>query len=94
MLRELASRKKAAFMQSLVGTTVQAITLQSGGRDFTEALTENYLKTRIFGRHAPNRWRAVNIAGIDGEMLVGSPYSDPSESRGLTGKAPYSHILC
>jgi threonylcarbamoyladenosine tRNA methylthiotransferase MtaB len=94
VLRELASRKKAAFMQSLVGTTVQAITLQSGGRDFTEALTENYLKTRIFGRHAPNRWRAVNIAGIDGEMLVGSPYSDPSESRGLTGKAPYSHILC
>jgi tRNA A37 methylthiotransferase MiaB len=88
VLREIASRKKAAFMQSLVGTTVEAITLQSGGSDFTEALTENYLKTRICGRHEANRWMDVNIEGVDGEMLVGRPYSDDQQACGLTGKRP------
>jgi threonylcarbamoyladenosine tRNA methylthiotransferase MtaB len=87
VLRELASRKKAAFMQSLVGTTVQAITLQSGGAGFSEALTENYLKMKIFGQHAPNRWRVVNVEGIDGEMLVGTPFADSTQSRGLTAEA-------
>jgi threonylcarbamoyladenosine tRNA methylthiotransferase MtaB len=86
VLRELASRKKAAFMQSLVGTVVEAITLQSGGAGFTEALTENYLKLKISGVHEANRWRAVNIEGISGEMLVGKPFADSAESRGLTGQ--------
>jgi threonylcarbamoyladenosine tRNA methylthiotransferase MtaB len=74
-LRELASQKKAAFMGSLVGTAVQAITLQSGGAEFTEALTENYLKIRIPGHHEANRWMTLNIEGIYGEMLVGRPVS-------------------
>ena len=56
VLREIASGKKAAFMRSLVGTVVEAITLQSGGADFTEALTDNYLKVRISGHHEANRW--------------------------------------
>jgi threonylcarbamoyladenosine tRNA methylthiotransferase MtaB len=72
VLREIASKKKAAFMRSLVGTVVEAITLQSGGAEFTEALTENYLKMRISGRHEANRWMAVNIQGVNGEMLLGN----------------------
>src|SRR5208282_379627 len=40
VLREIASKKKAAFARSLVGTVVEAITLQSCGADFTEALTD------------------------------------------------------
>ena len=71
VLRELASRKKAAFMQSLVGTVVEAITLQSGGADFTEALTDNYLKMRISGHHEANRWVDVKVEGVEGEMLIG-----------------------
>ena len=47
VLREIASAKKAAFLRSLVGREVEAITLQSGGSDLTEALTDNYLKARI-----------------------------------------------
>ena len=73
VLREIAFRKKKDFMQSLLGTMVEAITLQSGGTEFTEALTENYLKIRIPGRCAANRWMDVKVEGIDGEMLVGSP---------------------
>jgi threonylcarbamoyladenosine tRNA methylthiotransferase MtaB len=71
VLREIASRKKAAFMRSLVGTVVEAITLQSGGAEFTEALTENYLKVKVSGHHEANRWMDVNIEGVDGEMLLG-----------------------
>jgi hypothetical protein len=59
-------------MRSLAGTVVEAITLQSGGADFTEALTENYLKMRISERHEANRWMAVNIQGVSGEMLLGN----------------------
>ena len=72
VLREIASQKKAVFMRSLVGTVVEAITLQSGGAEFTEALTDNYLKMRISGRHEANRWMAVNIQGVNGEMLLGN----------------------
>ncbi|MGB9239562.1 MAG: tRNA (N(6)-L-threonylcarbamoyladenosine(37)-C(2))-methylthiotransferase MtaB, partial [Terriglobales bacterium] len=73
VLRELASRKKATFMRLLVGTVVEAITLQSGGTDFTEALTDNYLKMKIPGHHEANRWTNVMVEGVDGEMLVGTP---------------------
>jgi threonylcarbamoyladenosine tRNA methylthiotransferase MtaB len=73
VLRGLASRKKAAFMQSLAGTAVEAITLQSRGTDFTEALTHNYLKMKIPGNHEANRWLDVKVQGADGEMLVGTP---------------------
>jgi threonylcarbamoyladenosine tRNA methylthiotransferase MtaB len=71
VLREMAAAKKATFMRSLVGTTVEAITLQTGGADFTEALTENYLKVRIAGRVTANRWMELRVAGVEGEALIG-----------------------
>jgi threonylcarbamoyladenosine tRNA methylthiotransferase MtaB len=71
VLREMASAKKAAFMRSLVGTIVSAITLHAGGAEFTEGLTENYLKVKISGHHESNQWMDVNIGGVDGEMLLG-----------------------
>ncbi len=76
-LRELACRKKTAFMQSLVGTVVEAIALQTGGAEFTEALTENYLKMKISGHHKANRWMDVRVEGVNGEMLLGKPAADP-----------------
>jgi threonylcarbamoyladenosine tRNA methylthiotransferase MtaB len=72
VLREIASEKKAAFMRSLIGTEVEAITLQAGGAEFTEALTDNYLKMKISGHHAANRWMDVEIEGVNGEMLTGA----------------------
>jgi threonylcarbamoyladenosine tRNA methylthiotransferase MtaB len=77
VLREIASKKKAAFMRSLVGTVVEAITLQSGGAEFTEALTENYLKMKIPGHHEANRWTQVEVNSIAGEMLLGKPVAAP-----------------
>jgi threonylcarbamoyladenosine tRNA methylthiotransferase MtaB len=71
VLREIASNKKARFMRSLLGTKIRAITLQSGRAECTEALTENYLKMKIFGRHSANRWMEVSVEGVEGEFLVG-----------------------
>jgi threonylcarbamoyladenosine tRNA methylthiotransferase MtaB len=80
-LREIASQKKAAFMQMLLGTTVKAITLNSGGGDCTEALTDNYLKMRIAGEHQANRWMDVKVAGVRGEMLLGWLADEPDGGR-------------
>jgi threonylcarbamoyladenosine tRNA methylthiotransferase MtaB len=69
ILREISARKKTSFMQSLVGDTVEAITLRNGNDGFTEGLTDNYLKMNIRGRIEPNCWLTVRVDGIDGEML-------------------------
>jgi threonylcarbamoyladenosine tRNA methylthiotransferase MtaB len=70
-LRELAAAKKRVFAQSLVGTSVQAITLHSKSGEFIEALTDNYLKMKIRGETEANRWRTVMVERVEGEILVG-----------------------
>ncbi len=77
ILRELASEKKLAFMRSFVGKTLEAITLNVMGSDsdgeFTEALSDNYLKIRLQGRHEANRWQAATVQKVATGSLVGSP---------------------
>ncbi len=75
VLREIASAKKAAFMKSLVGGFVEAITLHSGGAGFTEALTENYLKMKVRGSLEANQWMTMRVERVEGEMLVGGSNS-------------------
>jgi len=80
VLRELASCKQAAFKQSLVGSVIEAITLRSNTDEFTEALTDNYLKIRIEGRHDANQWIPVRLKSAStGEVASrhrpGSPES-------------------
>jgi threonylcarbamoyladenosine tRNA methylthiotransferase MtaB len=74
-LRELAAGKKLAFMRSFVGQPVDAITLNvvgsNGGGEFTEALTDNYLKLRLSGRHAPNQWLRAQIREVEDGALLG-----------------------
>ena len=72
ILRELAAQKKSEFMGGFVGNTIDAITLNESGNDSTEALTDNYLKLRIAGHHAPNQWLRVNVDRVQGEELLGS----------------------
>jgi threonylcarbamoyladenosine tRNA methylthiotransferase MtaB len=79
ILRELASQKKLAFMRSFIGVAVEAITLNVVGSDadgeFTEALTDNYLKFRLRGRHESNRWRMVDVQNVVAGSLVGSAHA-------------------
>jgi hypothetical protein len=68
-------------MRSFVGTEVDAITLNVTGNnatgEFTDALTDNYLKLHLRGRHAPNRWLRTGIEDVKDGALVGSA-SEPS----------------
>jgi threonylcarbamoyladenosine tRNA methylthiotransferase MtaB len=94
VLRELAHGKKAAFLSSQVGALVEAITLQTGGADFTEALTHNYLKAKIAGQQEANRWVQVRVEGVEGEMLIGRPLelgNDPgARGRGWVGQRAHN----
>jgi len=76
VLRELAAGKKLAFMRGFIGRNVEAIMLNVVGNDgageFTEALTDNYLKLRLRGRHEPNRWQRACIGDVVDGSLVGA----------------------
>lgn len=86
-LREIAAQKKALFMRSMVGTVVQAITLQTAGAEFTEAteateaLTDNYLKMTVAGRHEANRWMNLRVNMADEESLRGEPLTTTTVDR-------------
>jgi threonylcarbamoyladenosine tRNA methylthiotransferase MtaB len=71
MLRQIAVGKKREFMRSFVGATLSAITLSVFDRGHTEALTDNYLKLLVRGRHAPNQWIQVTIESLADDALVG-----------------------
>lgn len=74
ILRELAAEKKLAFMRSFIGKRVEAITLNVIGSDgkgeFTEALTDNYLKLRLQGRHAANQWQSAAVRAVTNGALA------------------------
>ena len=76
ILRELAAGKKRAFMRSFIGQKVDAITLnmltESCDGVWTEALTDNYLKLRLAGRHEPNRWLHASVDAAEDGQLLGS----------------------
>jgi threonylcarbamoyladenosine tRNA methylthiotransferase MtaB len=70
MLREIAAEKNLAFRKSFVGRTLELITLQAGGEDWTEALSDNFLKVRLAGRHEANKWTKAQIEGVGDENLI------------------------
>ena len=69
MLRDLATSKRQTFMQSFIGRRLEAITLgamQTGSAgEFTEALTDNYQKLFLKGRHEANRWIHADITAVE-----------------------------
>jgi threonylcarbamoyladenosine tRNA methylthiotransferase MtaB len=83
ILRELAAEKKLAFMRTFVGKTVEAITLNVAGSDaegeFTESLTENYLKLRLCGKHEANQWMHAKVRDVMSGVLLGQPATASDE---------------
>jgi threonylcarbamoyladenosine tRNA methylthiotransferase MtaB len=70
VLREMAAEKNRAFRESFIGRTLEVITLQAGGDGWTEALSDNFLKVRVAGRHRPNEWTKAEIEGVGDENLL------------------------
>ena len=75
VLRELAAQKKLSFQRSFLGKELQAITLSRQDGERTEALTDNYLKLQVAGRHAPNQWVTARIENVRGGELLGNVVS-------------------
>ncbi len=70
VLRDLVAKKNLTFRRSFLGRTMPAITLQTGDGDFTEALSDNYLKIRLAGRHAANTWIGAEVREIGEDDMV------------------------
>jgi len=76
ILRELAAEKNLEFRRKFLGKTLEVITLQQGDDEWTEALSDNYLKVRLEGRHAANQILTVEITDVTNEGLVGVTQED------------------
>jgi len=89
ILRELATRKKRAFMGQFVGQKIEAITLnvisETADGTCTEALTDNYLKMRLVGRLGANQWLKADVSNMDGDTLIGNTVRElAAEGEGLS----------
>ncbi|MGZ4840913.1 MAG: tRNA (N(6)-L-threonylcarbamoyladenosine(37)-C(2))-methylthiotransferase MtaB [Candidatus Angelobacter sp.] len=71
ILRELAAEKNQAFRRHFVGRSLEVITLQAGGDGWTEALSDNFLKVRIDGRHPGNELTTAEISETIPDGLLG-----------------------
>jgi len=69
VLREVASQKKLEFMRGFIGKTLEAITLDVFDGHFTEALTDNYLRLQLSGRHHPNQWIKARVQRVESELF-------------------------
>jgi threonylcarbamoyladenosine tRNA methylthiotransferase MtaB len=69
-LRELAAEKNRAFREGFIGRSLEVITLQAGGDGWTEALSDNFLKVRLTGKHEANKWIRVEMEGTGDETLM------------------------
>jgi threonylcarbamoyladenosine tRNA methylthiotransferase MtaB len=78
-LRALGQQKAAAFRNLQSGKKVRALTLKRGGDAWTEALTGNYLKVRVAGRHPANLWCETQIGGA--EAIAGGALQPEFSSR-------------
>jgi threonylcarbamoyladenosine tRNA methylthiotransferase MtaB len=65
-LRALARLKSAEFRASQSGRVLRALTLARSCDAWTEAITGNYLKVRVPGQHAANRWLEVRLGAEGG----------------------------
>jgi tRNA A37 methylthiotransferase MiaB len=71
-LRDLGKRKKFKFQQHMVGRILSVITLDHGGEDFTEAMSNNFLEVKVHGNSGqPNQILDVRIEGIEQGVLMG-----------------------
>jgi hypothetical protein len=57
-------------MRTFVGKIVDAITLNVSDGSTTEALTDNYLKLRLEGRHKANQWLKAQVERVEAGVLI------------------------
>jgi threonylcarbamoyladenosine tRNA methylthiotransferase MtaB len=79
ILRELAAHKNLEFRRRFLGKTLDVITLQSPDQQYTEALSDNYLRITLPGLYPANAWMNVKIKALAAEGLCAVEPSTPVE---------------
>ncbi|HEV8523992.1 MAG TPA: tRNA (N(6)-L-threonylcarbamoyladenosine(37)-C(2))-methylthiotransferase MtaB [Terriglobales bacterium] len=74
ILRELGREKNFEFRRAFVGRTLSAITLSEYDGQCTAAISDNYLKVRLRGRHAPNQLVEAEIVGVTADGVDATVY--------------------
>jgi tRNA A37 methylthiotransferase MiaB len=92
VLRELAAEKHRLFRESFIGRSLEVITLQAGGDGWTEALSDNFLKIRVLGRHAANQMLQAEAIEIGEEEIIAVPRPTKSLPNG-TGRMNASSYI-
>jgi threonylcarbamoyladenosine tRNA methylthiotransferase MtaB len=99
ILRDLAAEKKRAFMRGFLGQRLEAITLgvvsEGPQGPWTQALTDNYLKLRLKGRHESNHWLDTRVDSVGEQELIGEAEGGPFDSMNFPSPRPQeqSHTL-
>ena len=71
VLRDLAAAKKQTFMRSFIGRDLEALTLTRFDGEATEALTDNFLKLLVKGRHSSNVAVRARVDDLGCDGLLG-----------------------
>jgi tRNA A37 methylthiotransferase MiaB len=74
ILRELGREKNFEFRRAFVGRTLSAITLSEYDGQCTAAISDNYLKVRLRGRHAPNQFVEAEVVGVTADGVGATVY--------------------
>ncbi len=85
-LRALGEKKSAEFRAAQAGRATRALTLARRNDEWTEALTGNYLKVRVRGRHSANEWCEVNLTAGWNDIAEISIRAKPLRSCARTTK--------
>ncbi len=72
-LRAIGRQKAYAFRSSLAGKPIRALTLARATETWTEAITPNYLKVRVAGRHERNKWHELSLTPEANEIVASRP---------------------
>ncbi|MGH9572320.1 MAG: tRNA (N(6)-L-threonylcarbamoyladenosine(37)-C(2))-methylthiotransferase MtaB [Candidatus Acidiferrales bacterium] len=72
-LRAIGEQKAHDFRAKEAGIPIRALTLARYTDAWTEAITPNYLKVRISGQHARNRWHEVRLTPDAQEIVSSRP---------------------
>jgi threonylcarbamoyladenosine tRNA methylthiotransferase MtaB len=74
-LKVLIAAKNLAFRRQFIGSELPVVTLAGGNRNFTEALSDNFVKITVCGSYPANRMLRVRVENLRMDGLFARPIS-------------------
>ncbi|MBV9434712.1 MAG: tRNA (N(6)-L-threonylcarbamoyladenosine(37)-C(2))-methylthiotransferase MtaB [Acidobacteria bacterium] len=73
ILRNVSAEKNLKFRSALLGSEIEAITLQKTSADATAGLSDNYIKLEVYGHHPANTLLKVRALSVSQTGLAVEP---------------------